>query len=307
MTGSRRVLVVGEALVDIVRRDDGTGDHPVTEHPGGSPANVAVALGRRGVPTELLTCVGTDPRGDLVRRWLTGSGVRPLGEPVPRTATATATIGADGSAEYEFDISWEPSGDPAPGHGIVHTGSIASYLEPGAGFVRDLITARTHHAVITYDPNVRPALVGTREPVLHRIDHLVRCSDVVKVSQEDLAWIAPDTDPLEAATRWLERGPGLVVITFGARGSVARTRGGVQVHREAEAARVVDTVGAGDSFMGAMIAWLIERDITGARGAERLSALDREDVTDLLGAATHAATVTISRPGADPPWPEELS
>jgi fructokinase len=306
VVGSPPVLVVGEALVDVVHRVGDASGESVTEHPGGSPANVAVTLGRREVPTELFTCLGTDPHGELIRQWLAESGVRVLGGPAARTATATARIATDGSASYEFDISWEPSGVSGAGHGIVHTGSIAGYLGPGATFVRDLVAARADEAVITYDPNVRPSLIEDRESVLRCVDRLVRLSDIVKASDEDLAWIAPDTDPLDMADRWLEVGPRLVVITFGARGSVARTVEGVQVRHRADVADVADTVGAGDSFMGALIAWLFDHGITGPEGTDRLRALNRDHVTDLVEVATRAAAVTVSRPGADPPWSHEI-
>jgi fructokinase len=148
-----RALVVGEALVDAVRRPDGE----TAEHPGGSPANVAIGLGRLGRRVDLLTWLGDDAHGDLVRAHLTGSDVHVLtGDRAPeRTAVATAHLDAAGVATYDFDLTWdipatfaEDAGNPL----VVHTGSIAAVLEPGGPAVARLVEERRAVATITYAP-----------------------------------------------------------------------------------------------------------------------------------------------------------
>lgn len=149
-----RVLVVGEALIDIVY-----GPHGVREYVGGSPANVALGLGRRGISTRLLTQIAQDPRGDTIRRHLHESGVDIDSPAVPRTSTAEARIQPDGSAQYSFDIGWEAFPTPERENAeLIHTGSIAAFLEPGATSIRNLLQ-NTPGATITFDPNIRPLLL----------------------------------------------------------------------------------------------------------------------------------------------------
>jgi fructokinase len=153
------VLVVGEALTDIVTLHEGT-----TEHPGGSPANVAYGLGGLGITTGLLTAIGDDDRGAAIDNHLRSAGVTLLpGSRSPgRTSTATAALAPDGSASYDFDIAWsiQPL-VPAAVPRVVHTGSIATFLGPGAETVKSLLQQCRSDCIVTYDPNIRPALLGS--------------------------------------------------------------------------------------------------------------------------------------------------
>ncbi|MDQ0644907.1 carbohydrate kinase family protein [Microbacterium murale] len=300
------VLVIGEALVDIVHRAGGR----VDEAPGGSPANVALALGRLGDSPRLLTQLGDDAHGRRIREWLAESDVEVLSAPAPRTATATARLDADGSARYEFDITWTLDGTDttkiaASGASIVHTGSIAALLDPGADAVRSILTALRTSSLITYDPNVRPAMLPDRDRARHEVESFVGLADLVKASDEDLAWLYPGTDPLEMAWAWLNTGPAVVVVTTGAGGAFAVSRAGV-VRVRGVRADVVDTVGAGDTFMSALIHGLIETGFSGLAARERLRRIDTNAVAGLLALGARAATITVSRPGADPPRLAEL-
>ncbi|KRB35221.1 ribokinase [Microbacterium sp. Root180] len=296
------MLVVGEALVDVVRRADGG----VDESPGGSPANVALTLGRLGHTPTLLTRLGDDERGERVRAWLAQSGVGVVAADAPRTATATARLDASGSATYEFDLDWAllgaGAGLPAS---IIHTGSIAALLEPGATDVTRLVRSLRQSALLTFDPNVRPALLPSREEARARVEAWVAVADLVKASDEDLAWLCPDKDPLETAEAWLASGPAVVVVTLGGGGAVALTRSG-RVRVAAERVDVVDTVGAGDTFMGALIDGLVQSGCEGAEARSALREISPQSLTRMLEGAARAAAVTVSRPGADPPWREEL-
>jgi len=297
-----KLLVVGEALIDVVRRADGS----VDESPGGSPANVALALGRLGHAPTLLTRLGADEGGDRIRAWLGDSHVDVVAVPASRTATATASLDADGSATYEFNLEWAlPDVAAAPPVSIVHTGSIAALLEPGASEAARLVRALRETTLVTYDPNVRPALLPDRADARARVEAWVALADVVKASEEDLAWLYPEADPLTAAEIWLASGPALVVVTLGGGGAVAMTRTHL-VRVTAEQVDVVDTVGAGDTFMAALIDGLFGLGEVDAGARLGLRDMGSDHVRRLLTHAARAAAVTVSRAGADPPWRREL-
>jgi len=288
-------VVVGESLVDIV--------HPVdaepTVAPGGSPMNVAVGLARLGVPTTLVTELGDDPHGDLVVDHVRASGVDLSAESVrggARTSTATARIGADGAASYEFELSWALAARRLPEQTSgLHVGSLGAVLSPGRGAVLDLLEqARAAGLFVSYDPNVRPAFLPTWADIAAVADR----ADVVKMSDEDLELLRPGTATATVARELLDNGrTRLVVVTRGAHGAMAFTAG-ANVEVEAPPTDLVDTVGAGDSFMAALIAVVLEW------GTQ--TDLDAERLRTLLAAATLAAAITCSRRGANPPTRQEL-
>jgi fructokinase len=272
------VLVVGESLVDVVRRTDGS----VVERPGGSPLNVAVALARLGEQVQLLTALGDDAHGSLVREHLAASGVAVLAAPLPRTAAAQAALDGSGAATYLFDIAWDLGGAPAPDTpDWLHVGSIGTVLQPGASQVAALVDKHRGTCPISFDPNCRPVL--TPEPDLAAVEALVAQCDVVKLSDEDAAFLLPGLTFEEVLRRWRGLGPRLVVLTRGADGAVALTDE-LQEIAVPPGDPVVDTVGAGDTFMAGLIA-------------------TRGESCDVAAAA---ARVTVSRVGADPPWRREL-
>lgn len=293
-----RALVIGEALIDIVERDGG-----VTEHVGGSPLNVAVGLARLGRDVDFLTHIGTDARGQRIIDYVESSGAQlvPGSHSAARTATARAVLDATGSATYSFDIDWQLSGTPevAPPL-VVHTGSIAAVLEPGCLATKALVDTYHPSATFTFDPNVRPALINDPDAARSRIDRLLERADVVKASSEDLHWIDPTRTPEQVATAWLTLGPSIVVVTFGAEGSVAMCADGT-VRVPAGNVDVVDTVGAGDAFMTGLIDALWSMDLLGADRRARLAGIGPDALTSAVRAATLAAALTVTRPGADLP------
>jgi fructokinase len=303
----RRALVIGEALIDVVRTADGR----VTEHPGGSPANVAIGLARLGRGVDLLTWFGQDGFGELLTRHLTASGVDivPGSDQAPRTSVAAATLDDDGAATYEFDLTWhvpERWTSPAAPPLVVHTGSIAAVLEPGGPDVARILAAHRDSATLTYDPNVRPSLMPPAEETRGVVETLVRLADVVKVSDEDLDWLAPDSDTDTTAQEWAAMGPGLVVVTRGGAGATAFCRNGTRVDVEAPRVQVADTVGAGDSFMGGLIDGLWSARLLGADRREALGSCDDVTLRELLDRCVRIAAITVSRPGANPPTAAEL-
>jgi fructokinase len=300
-------VVVGEALIDLVGQ---RGGRTFVAHPGGSPANVALGLARLGDPVTLLTRLGPDVFGEMITSHLHGSGVHVDGGRAENTETslAVATLAA-GVATYDFRIDWDIAElEPLPIETrCLHTGSLATVLEPGRAQVEHLME-REHErgrVTISYDPNVRPALLGTPERARPGIEHLVTLSDVVKVSDEDLHWLYPDRADEEVARDWLGRGPVLVVVTRGGAGVYAVT-GDLELRRPATAIDLVDTVGAGDSFTAGLLDGLRRADLIGGQRRDALAATDEATLVSILDDASLVAAVTCSRPGANPPTRAEV-
>jgi fructokinase len=300
--------VVGEALVDLVGQRRG---RTFVAHPGGSPANVALGLGRLGVPVTLTTRLGRDAFGEMIIGHLEASGVVVDGGPEPWGATslAIATLAA-GIASYDFRIGWDVAAlPPLPIETrCLHTGSLATALPPGDAAVLDLVR-REHErgrVTVSYDPNVRPALLGEPERARPGIERLVALSDVVKVSDEDLRWLYPGERDEDVAHRWLTAGPALVVVTRGGEGTFAVSRR-VEVRRAAVPVQLVDTVGAGDSFTSGLLDGLRRADLIGGPRREALADVDEATLVSVLDEAAFIAAITCSRPGADPPTRAEVN
>lgn len=293
-------LVLGESLVDVVVAGGRT-----TEHAGGSAANVAVALARLGRPTRFATSFSDDPHGRLVAEHLRGSGVELVGDPhvVRRTSTATATLDATGAATYAFDVDWRLApvlvGDPV----VVHTCSYSALLEPGAEQVLDAVRRLAGRCVISYDLNLRPAVTGTGAGIRGRVFDLVAHADMVKASDEDLLALFPSLTVERAAADLLRRGPAAVVVTRGVAGAECHLSDGV-VRVAARPVQVADTIGAGDTFSAGLVDALWE---SGHLTPDRLRACGGTEWSLALDHAGRAAAVTVSRPGADPPYRHEVT
>ena len=265
-------LTIGESLTDIVTR---TGHEP-TEHPGGSPMNVAVCLGRLGHDSHLLSDIGSDARGRAIAAHLQSSRVSLTPGSVTQrrpTSSATALVDDTGAATYDFDVSWDPDPTGIPQNpDVIHVGSIGVTLEPGAETVSTIVAEMMGKALVSYDPNVRPSLMCSPEQALPRIEHAIAHSDIVKASDEDIAWLYNDADPDDVMHRWLGMGPGLVVVTRGAHGATGLTH----THRVSvgpEPVKVKDTVGAGDTFSAGILDACSALGLAGPQGREGLGEL----------------------------------
>ncbi len=289
-----RGLVIGESLIDIVESD---------EHVGGSPLNVAVGLGRLGRDIDFLTYIADDSYGRRIIDYVEAAGVQLVSESrtAERTATARSIIAEDGSADYVFDLDWQLSGTPPVAPPLfVHTGSIAAVQDPGCLAVAALIDAYRVSATVTFDPNVRPSLIADRELAVARIEHLIERSDIVKVSEEDLRWIDPARPPEQIAQTWLRLGPAIVTVTMADRGAVAFCAAGV-ARVPTRAVHVVDTVGAGDSFMVGLLDALWGSRLLGNDRRTELRGIGVDALTVALEAASLSSALTIARAGADLP------
>ena len=306
------LTVIGEGLVDVVQRSSG-----IEAHVGGSPLNVAVGLARLGHPVQFIGRYGRDAYGDSVAAHLRSSSVMlPLAPDGLPTSVATALVDDDGAATYTFDLAWELPGlgERLPfmlqGSRLLHTGSIATMLAPGATEVLAAVEHAHPASTISFDPNCRPSIITDVDYARRQAEKFVTLSDIVKASDEDLALLYPGVDPLESARRWLAlggaEGPAMVVVTRGAAGPWGITAAG-EAEFAAPRVEVADTVGAGDSFMAALLSGVVDRGLDGAQNRADLRELPAEGLAALLAHASRAAAVTVSRPGANPPTRAELN
>ena len=292
--------------MDVVRDADAT----TRERPGGGPFNTARALARLGVPVAYLGRLSSDGSGRRLAGCLRADGVSleftSIG-PEP-TTTAVLALDGEGRAAYEFQVAATAAtnltpdllpGDLGDEVEALHLGTLGLVLEPMATTLAGLVRREGGKRPIMLDPNVRPGLIDDAV-YRERLHGLLEQSTLVKASAGDLAWLYPNLDPDAAAGELLSRGVQMVLITSGAEGAIgAGRRARVQV--AAPAVNVVDTIGAGDAFGAAALAWLHDH------GALDLDlALDAEQLRSLLSFACTVAALTCTSAGAEPPWRREL-
>jgi fructokinase len=300
------VLVAGEALYDLVVDSS----EEVRAHPGGGPFNTARTIARLEQPVGYLGRLSTDRFGTTLERMLAGDGVRldAVVRTEEPTTLALAEIDQTGSATYRF---YERA-TSAPGLtpdvalaalpasvSILHVGTLGLVLEPMATALEAVIDELAGHAMVVVDPNCRPSVIADPVGYRTRLRRILGLADVVKVSEEDLAWLDPQRPPVAAARALLALGPRVILLTRGGDGAIVVTAGG-EDRVPVPAIEVVDTIGAGDAFGGGFVAWWRAHDL--GRGA-----LDDRDT--VLGAARFGSAVaarTCERAGASPPFLSEL-
>lgn len=295
------IVVAGESLVDV--HDDGT------ETVGGSPLNVAVALGRLEVPALLVTEIGDDARAEAVTAYVLASEIELEASPSPsgRTSVAIVHRDDDGQALYELDLSWDLPHTELPDCDALHVGSLGTVLEPGRDSVLDLVEqAWARDVFVSYDPNVRAGHLTDHDHdhAWLDIESLAGRAHLVKLSEQDVELLHPGADPDDVARSLLTGDrTELVVLTRGANGATAFSDG-LEVDVPAPEVDVVDTVGAGDAFTAALLAVLLESNAFGnyAGGLPH----ERESLEQLLRAAVEVAALSCARPGAAAPLRSEL-
>ena len=308
------VLVIGEALVDVVHGINGE----IKNIPGGSPANTAVALARLGTKTYMKARTSTDQFGTEIRNYLTSQNINLDYSLVVKnpSSVVNALIQKDGSAKYEAnlrgaaDYGWtfeELDQVIDPDIQIVQLGSLTSYIEPGATNVEKWFSKlrQSNKYLLTFDPNIRHPLDGENEvDVRSRAKKLASLSHVVKASDEDLNWIFSNNNPQDSATNIIESGASLVVVTLGKKGAFAVNKKLEIVEVTANEIAVIDTIGAGDTFAAALITQLLENSWINKNALENLSS---DDLTEILTNCSAASAITCSRQGANPPHRHEVS
>jgi fructokinase len=295
------IVVVGESLIDV--SDDPDSPREIV---GGSPLNVATTLAGLEVPTLLITEVGSDERGKRIVEQIEASGAELIAAPATSGRTATATVSlVGGEASYDFDIGWSLPHQELPACDALHVGSLGTVLEPGRDSVLDLVEqAWARDVFVSYDPNVRAPLVSDPKQAWRDIESLAGRAHLVKLSDQDIAVLHPGADPEDIARSLLQdEHTEIVLLTRGVGGASAYV-GDLAVSVPALDVKVVDTVGAGDAFMAATLAILLEGSAFGSHGAGVPA--EPERLERMLRAAVEVAGITCSRPGAAAPTRPEL-
>ena len=308
------VLVIGEALVDVVHGINGE----IKNIPGGSPANTAVALARLGTKTYMKARTSSDQFGTEIRNYLTNQNVNLDYSLVVDSPSSVidAVIQKDGSAKYEAnlngaaDYGWtfaELNQEIDPDIQIIQLGSLTSYVEPGATNVEKWFAQlrQSDKYLLTFDPNIRHPLDGQNEKdVRNRAKRLASLSHVVKASDEDLNWIFSNDNPKDSAINIIKSGASLVFVTLGKKGAFVVNKKLEIIEVPAKEIEVIDTIGAGDTFAAALITQLLENSWINENELEKLKTTD---LTAILTNCALAATITCSRQGANPPHRHEVT
>jgi fructokinase len=295
------IVVVGEALIDLVIDPDGT----VHAKLGGAPFNTARACGRLGAPVAFVGAISIDRFGTMLAGQLQADRVST--DWLPRvtmpTTLAAAELDDRGTASYRFyiDGTSAPALVEAPGVAptVLFTGGLGLVLHPMADTVERMVAEASADCLVMVDVNCRPLVIPDRESYLRSVDRVIAGADLVKVSDEDLAYIAPGVDPIAAARALLALGPSAVLVTAGG-GAVHVLTADGQATVPVDRVEVVDTIGAGDSFGAGFLCWWLESGNT----VSDLGSLDH--LVPAIRAATVVAGIVCGRRGADPPWRLEL-
>lgn len=306
-------LVIGEALVDEVTDLSG-GQKRIF---GGSPANTALAFSRLGIKSFFKGRISHDQTGQQIKNYLITSGVdlTPSIEVSDRALIIQAKLQADGSANYFADLTgcsdfgWKDEEllTPLPDEvEIIHLGSLAAAVEPGASAIERWIERikREKRAAISFDPNIRPNLVTDAEALRNRVERLVALSDIVKLSHEDLAWLDAKKSTQEVARRWLSLGAGAVIVTQAQNGATLYLENKMEFAFSAKKIDLVDTIGAGDTFTAAILTQLLEGNLISRKGLS--PEISDKTWIELLENSLATAAITCSRAGANPPTRVEV-
>jgi fructokinase len=305
------IICCGEALIDMLPRRS-TDDEPAfSPYSGGAVFNTAVALGRLGVPVEFFSGLSSDLFGQQLRATLAESKVGSRYAHVSGRPTTLAFVHLiDGHASYVFYDEGTAgrmlSADDLPAfEGNVDAllfGAISLIPEPCGSAYEALMVREAPKRVTMLDPNIRPAFIPNREKHLARIQRMIAMADILKLSDEDLGWFGTAGAPEDAIAQWLELGPKLIVMTRGGKGATGYTKNSKVTVTPAQV-KVVDTVGAGDTFNAGILASLHEQ---GALSKSHIANLSEAEIQGALSLGAAAAAVTVSRAGANPPWRHEL-
>jgi fructokinase len=305
------ILCCGEALIDMVQRDE-DGANLFRSYNGGGIYNSAIALGRLGEEVGLFAGLSTDAFGQSLRAGLKASNVSEKFLRIKdlHTTLAIVTVNTQGNAKYFFidDASagrWLEKRDmPKLSKSIkaILFGGICLVPEPSGGTYETLMKKAAKTQVLALDPNIRPPQIKDRKKHLARLNRMIAMLDILKISDEDVKWMTGSTDLAKAAKGWLKKGAKVVAITRGGEGCSVFTKR-FAFEALAPKVKVADTVGAGDTFTAGFLHHL---NMNGELTKKALAVISEEDLKAAAVYAMKAAAVTVSRPGADPPWAHEM-
>jgi len=305
------IICCGEALIDFLPRISTEGAAVYQPFCGGSIYNTAIALARLGVETGLFTGISGDFFGDQLREGLKASKVDLKYTKRSTYPSMLAFVKLEGGqARYSFFnensasrmLTRRDLPKLATKVRALHFGSISLIAEPGATTLETLMRRERKSRVICLDPNIRPTVIANRRAYLARIGRMIGLCDIVKISDEDVAWMTGKKDMAAAARKWLKAGAKIVAVTKGGEGVEAFTAR-YSLKLASVPVKVADTVGAGDTFTAGLLAALTKARLLDKKS---LAAIAETDLRATLAFAARAAAITVSRPGADPPWAHEL-
>lgn len=307
------ILCCGEALVDMIPVKLPTGETAYAPYAGGAVFNTAIALGRLGIKTGMLSGVSTDAFGTMLANTLEENGVSTRHLVRSDRLTTLAIVHMEnGSATYSFydensagrSLTMADMPSLSNDASALYFGGISLVAEPAADAFEGFLAREQTDRVVMLDPNVRPGFITNEKAYRNRLDRMIDQSDIVKVSDEDLHWLFAGPGTIAAKAKALrDRGPSLVIVTQGSEGATAFFRD-TNLTVSAPPTEVVDTVGAGDTFNAGFLAGLIDR---GCLSIEALADARGEDIHHALTLGTKVAAVTVSRAGANPPWASEIN
>jgi len=310
------ISVGGENLIDLVSGEAAANGLPqYVANPGGSPFNVAMAAGRQGRQVAYLTPVSEDALGELLAECLVQSHVELVAPRLPHPTSLAVVSITDGIPSYAFhrngtaerQVSIDSlERDMPAATTLFHVGSLGLIDGDDAdSWERFFVDCQTRGLMTSMDPNVRPGLIKDRDGYIARIRRMMRHVDIFKLSDEDLEWLYPDRSPDEAlAACRADCDAVLFILTLGGAGSRAFL-GGIELQADAPAVEnLVDTVGAGDTFMATILSWVVESGLV-TRAA--LAAIDEDTLRAAIHRAGAAAAINCGRSGCNPPWREELA
>ena len=297
-----QVWVAGEVLIDLI--PEGADRKPVV---GGGPANTAKALAKLGIDTQFIDGISFDQYGQMAKDGLKTAGVKLdyvkySDKPtclaivsLSESRSATYEFVIENTATFDFILEWLPN-PQTERPSLLHIGTLATVIEPGASVLFEWAQAVAKVAPIVFDPNIRPAVISDRKEYVARVERWVSISSAIKVSDEDVRWLYPSLEIDQVVNNWLTKGPSLIVVTYGEKG-LTGYRKGEKISVDALIVEVADTVGAGDT-VGAILVDAIVKD--------GLASLTGSPLETMLKRAAKAAAITVSRVGANPPTSEEL-
>jgi fructokinase len=304
------VAVLGEAILDFTS----TGRLAFQGHPGGSPLNTGVAAARLGQRVTALGQFSTDQFGRAITEWLSANGVTTTWASLSDDPCALAFVTASSSgAEFSFrgfgsaDTRWNPSPRPVLPTSLrgIQLSMLSCFAELTASSSEDVLRAHRDRAVILLDPTVRPQLVDDRVGWWSLLERFGPLAHIIKASDQDLDFVLPGVDPLDACRRLLTFGPTAVILTAGDDGaSLVRMGTDDVLHVAAPKVDVVDTIGAGDTFAGALLSWMIDH---GLSSPDDLTTYEADGWLSAMTYAAQAAAITCTRAGANPPTSADLA
>tara|TARA_R110002110_G_scaffold140752_2_gene328267 strand:+ start:140 stop:1066 length:927 start_codon:yes stop_codon:yes gene_type:complete len=307
------ILCCGEALIDMIPTPTLAGPEGFVPHVGGAIFNTAIALGRLGIPTGMLTGLSTDMFGVQLAAALTASHVDISRSVISNRPTTLAFVQLkDGQATYSFVDEGSAGRMLTPVDmppltadvSALYLGGISLACEPSADAYIALLKSEGSTRPVMIDPNIRPAFINDISAYRSRLEEAMRLVDIVKVSDEDLDWLVPGPPSLtDKVMALLELGPAAVILTQGAQGATGYLQSGAEVKVPAIRAKVVDTVGAGDTFNAGVLAQLFE---AGKLSKAAISDISPDTLQSAIEFGAKVAAITVTRAGANPPWANEI-